>query len=596
MANQLSCKEDPDSGLLASAYLDATPCFRGVHLFHAVVGLSGLLLFASIALLVLSNLYEPRTSSKSLLARSGTDGVVALLVSKVALQLSFEVAESQWALVAVLLLCAGLCCCFNVARRECHNQLVLKFSVVWNLVFLWSALVLFAMKAAEGTEFAGGVAVWALGLPFLALVGNGVVARDNDLLLSFDQRSASAEEALACAREVLLLVSRQHEDVADNLQLAAFALHHADTCPETDCPLRQCECPESGLIDPQRSAPALIEALGRQLAQAVRRAATVELRVAHASFLLEFTAEHKRAVDELGAAERMSPGFKAQFLIYRLRKMVEEGLGGSGASADDFVGMVALESNIGTLVRCVGGLAASNLGFWAQLAERAPELQLLFAWGVEVGRQGRLVEDSWAKLSGVSGHNALVLKLHARYQRTVRHDRKGAGQTEARLREQVLAAARLEEADLSDLQELKAKGAVVVSVFGRRAKAKFMRATEAFLVMLGIPREDLRSTAVHQILPEVYKTLRRLPQRDWLRKLEGAPEYLGRPHLFLLKGRGSWVFPATVRTVQYTGAGVARGDRVFVSCLDHPRDAGCTISSVRACACSASLSCPRSSR
>lgn len=553
-----------------SSILAEQQCYVGWHLFHTFWAILSILLFVGIAIVATMNLYEPRTCSKSFLARANSLGEVSLLIAKIALQLFFDTISDQWTLILIMAACAALLFVNQVLNRAYYYKSISKLIVRWNLLFVWSVCNVLVLKAIEGVNFSGGFIIWVIGLPFVVILGAGVVQLDNDLVPNPGAKSLSTSSLESVMRAILFLLSHQNEEPEQFEELTTFIQNHIEICNETDCPLKALKKEDEDFINPAASQAQILEALERMFLAALKKENSIRMRIDYAVFLIDYIGAQKRAIDELLLAQSFEPDFGQQFLIYRSQKLIEEGsVGEKSGRANkrevDVVGMIALESHSKIIVNSIRHLSELNRQFWTRLLEEQPQLQEFYAIGVDINSVSEKAQKNWLKLGALSGQNSLIDKLYSKFLANIMKKKAEAQaiieQFENKIRQLIAST----ENDFSDLKETKAQFPVCVSQFSKKYNGQLRKANQNFIIMFGVHSNEVNSIKISDLIADVYCQSLRKPQRTWMAKLPSYPEYLGSQQSYHLKMFSGFIFEALCSTFQFSSVAVQSTESVFLT-------------------------------
>lgn len=545
-------------------------CYTGWHLFHTFWAILSILLFVGIAIVAAMNLYEPRTSSKSFFARSNSFGEVSLLIAKIVLQLFFDILSDQWLLIIIMTGCAVLLFANQVLNRAYYHKAISKLIVRWNLLFCWSVCNVLVLKSIESVKFSGGFVIWIIGLPFVIILGAGIVQLDNELVPEPGSKSLKTSSVQGVMRSILFIFSRQREKPELFEELTTFVQNHIEVCNESDCPLKALKKEGQDFINPMTSQPQIVEVMERMFLAVLKKENSIRMRIDYAIFLLDYVGAKKRAIDELMLAQSYGPDFGQQFLIYRSQKLIEEGSveGKSGKETKgevDVVGMIALESHSKIIVNSIRYLSELNQRFWVHLLEEEPQLQEIYAIGVDINSVSHKAQKNWSKLGALSGQNSLIDKLYSKFLANIMKNKAEAQAIMDQFETKIQSLIAGNESDFSELKETKTQIPVCVSQFSKKYNGQLRKANQNFIIMFGVYNKEPNSMSIHNLLSDVYCQSEKKPQKIWITRLQKYTEYLGSKRQYHLKTVDGFTFQALCTSLQFSPSSIQSAELVFLS-------------------------------
>lgn len=148
------------------------------------------------------------------------------------------------------------------------------------------------------------------------------------------------------------------------------------------------------------------------------------LRLDYANFLLARLKDRKSALAELANAEKSRLSFSEQFIVFRLRRIIEDELTeGHESGGIDFMAALNFESTFKQFRQQIEKSTLLHYEFWNHLQDDSPDLVRLSTQGAKINSSILAVEDQWKKLSRMSSNAPKALKLYATYLIEVLNDK-----------------------------------------------------------------------------------------------------------------------------------------------------------------------------
>ena len=127
---------------------------------------------------------------------------------------------------------------------------------------------------------------------------------------------------------VLKLIHDRKDDENANMLLVGYIEKHIETCVEDDCPIKVKKPKKEELLTQMdQNCKLLIIQIERMYKQGIKKFPNcTKLHISFAFFYMERLKQNAKAYEEFVMAERASPSFVEQFIIYRFKKIIKEKL------------------------------------------------------------------------------------------------------------------------------------------------------------------------------------------------------------------------------------------------------------------------------
>lgn len=72
---------------------------------------------------------------------------------------------------------------YNIIEDPYYDKRVANFYKILNLLYLWSAVLLFILYLIQSLNFSGGVVIWVAAMPFIFLVSMSYSTKNLEILI-----------------------------------------------------------------------------------------------------------------------------------------------------------------------------------------------------------------------------------------------------------------------------------------------------------------------------------------------------------------------------------------------------------------------------
>lgn len=400
-------------------------CFENVYFIHALLSGFFYLLFVTKAVVFTSINYESRLNSSNILAKYTSKAEIFMIFLKIILQGSFMILSNEWILILVQAILALILGYLYVIKGIYQNMEVGKAKRMMILLYVWSVTVLVALKVFEGMEFEGGLSVWTAGCPFVIIFAWGFSSENMNQLNKVQLKFRSPSHLVIHVRAVLLQEQNHSQAENNNLILFSYIQKHNLICPDPKCYLKELSGRNSNGM---RSGIEWNEMLIKTMQVIVEGGIakfpySVELRICYATLLLDRLNNKKKAIEELTIAESFKPNFIESFIIFRLKRLIDEQSSSENDEGVSVVGMIAFEVH---MTRCFNAvLHATDLQrkFWSELLQDKPRLSPMADIGEQLNLKIKAAKESWQNIYKMRSKAPAFVKLYAKFLIVVSNER-----------------------------------------------------------------------------------------------------------------------------------------------------------------------------
>lgn len=101
---------------------------------------------------------------------------------------------------------------------------------------------------------------------------------------------------------------------------------------------------------------------------------STKLHISFAFFYMEELKQKAKAYEEFIRAERASPSFIEEFIIYRFKKIIKEKLEESKEEESDLIEIIRFDNHVSLCEEAMVHSAKLHKEFWTELIEEMPNL------------------------------------------------------------------------------------------------------------------------------------------------------------------------------------------------------------------------------
>lgn len=190
-------------------------------------------------------------------------------------------------------------------------------------IFFWNTFCLLVGKVLETTIFDGCLAMFFIGAPIIIVIISISNQKGISLLMTSLNKFEKGEKIQKQIREYLNLVDKKDFNRSAKTILKGYIFLYEETCTLPDCALKKF------LYNYEMNNIETISFLFQHAETLYQNGISkfpncTSLRISYAFFLLERLNKKQQANIELINAEKYSPKFDEQFIIYRYKKLIEE--------------------------------------------------------------------------------------------------------------------------------------------------------------------------------------------------------------------------------------------------------------------------------
>ena len=549
LIGMLQCQTDDSGKYVLSNYEDAE-CFVGSHIIHATVAIIITVLFTVVGFVVVLACFEVRMLTEDLTARQHSRGDVFFTVNKIILQLSFAFFTDQWILVIASVVPAiVLWYTYNVGEPY-YNKHCTAFFRVMTTYYLWTFVMVGISKLFESSSFTGGLITWLIGLPFIGAIMLTSSRSKTSSLVQTSSRFKTSEDLLEHLRFVLQLIDTYQSDKNASILLTGYIEKHKDSCEEDDCPLKitkRRRLSTGGANQLDETILGLILVVDRMYQDGIKKFKTsVKLRLAFCVFLIERMKKTKKAEQELAKARELNPGFVDQFTIFRLTKMLSDGLEGA-----DVVGIIAWENYKNLYNEYIRESANLHREFWLELKEDKPDLIKLNYLGSKVNNAMTYAKDYWNRLQKINPDESLIMRTYGRFLIDIQNDAVEGYDLLQKARKLLSKKIYYQIARKNSFDAGVDQYPYVEVIGNGNDMGKIKNANLLFTILVGVNRDEIIDKKINNFMPDLFAQYHDTFFKNYNSRDEDVDiKYLDNDNELFVKSRSGYIIPVILRVTR----------------------------------------------
>jgi len=439
---------DFEDGLWVQQFFPFIECWKGVHLFHTIFGLVVSGLFVVVCTVVSLTYYESKDDPDDPGAKvdnrcevvNNTAKIVGVIVT------TFFITEQyQWMVAIVLVIFSYIVFIKCHVERSYYNETMNRVTDTINGIYLWSCVLLILALLLKDTEYTGSVPLFFLGSPIIGAIFFTMDFRGDKLLMKPIEQFENGDEWYRKIKYYIALIHNKDTDRKAAIELKGFIYDHEETCEKKDCPLKLYKNNITSAIEEKKKKigknfgiennSLLWNYANRLFQQGIARYPNTTLMgIAYVQFLNERMSNKMLAELELDRVEKLNPPFDQQFVIYRYRRLMEDGgdsagneeAGGQSGNAD-LVAVITFNNHYDQCHECIKKAAKYHMAFWTELEKKEPDLANLSDTGSKINTIIAEIEEHWTHIQKLSPNHPDALRMYGKFLTEILND-KEAGQ------------------------------------------------------------------------------------------------------------------------------------------------------------------------
>jgi hypothetical protein len=464
------------------------------------------LFYFAISFLLATLCYNSRINTKNFLSKTSSVREVSNLVVRTLLLIGISFFTEQWVIILILLFSSMLMIYFNVKKRVYYDRTIEYAFKSGNFIFLWSAIVLVALKITASSAFYGGVIVWLVGLPFVVGAGLAIIRFYQGGKTTSDKKLESAEDLVDHLASVLMLMRRQAKSYEVDFLVSEYIQSHLSSCPEEDCPLKMIK--QSNAVNVRES---LLRVIERAFHEGIAKfKASVRLRISFVMFLTDNIGSYKQSLEQLMIVSNLKLSFYEAFLVYYWKRVIQQKLkfrnsSGAKEAADlTMVDLAKFNSEVKEFTRDLTELLKTQNGLWKSVLENNTPIENIDQFSQKINELIDRVKEEWTVIEAHSERCMSAAKLYLTFLKRMINDPIAYAAIKSnydRLTSRLLDRTKN---DFSNLNKLSSNLALSVVKFNPKSPGRFDFVNSEFCSLFGSLKEALVGQSLEVIMPDMY--------------------------------------------------------------------------------------------
>ncbi|CAD8089669.1 unnamed protein product [Paramecium primaurelia] len=554
-----------DSGTGYHHYYSDLQCYTGNYLLHAFLSAIAALILICVSGIVTMTFYESRFQANNPLCKTSGRDDMKFLIFKIVLVLCFtllNVSELRILVVIIITLFAVIQF-FSFNKSSVYlNYYYSKILNSQHAIIMWTICMIIFGIIVEDTYYEGAPYLWVFGSPLLLLI---VMLRKEyryDIMMIDSNKFDSLNQAIQQLQYLTKFLNYYHTDKNIATLLDGFVEYHRTICKREDCPCQAKNMGNKKIAKFQKNFKlqnqddeikeqyvVLVYILERIFTLSLTRFPNcTELRIAHSLFLMEKMQSNQQALQELVSAEQEKPYMDEQFIIYRLKKLIEEQMFENSKSTKnpaagiDAVNELTTENNLREIRAQIEKSASQHIEFWSQLSEDTPDLGKLYDVGTRMMYIDKMLEDSWKRIIKMNiDVPPNLMMIYSRYLVDILYDKESAEEVLERLKN--FYSVNMDRGKITNnINDFPNESTALISIsaeditFGRIIGLN-MSASKMF----GYSKSELINRKVNILMPNVFAQSHDQFMETYLQTYESR--IMNRERMIIGKSKNGYIFP-----------------------------------------------------
>eukprot|EP01022_Parablepharisma_sp_SALTPOND_P003903 TRINITY_DN1163_c0_g1_i1.p1 TRINITY_DN1163_c0_g1~~TRINITY_DN1163_c0_g1_i1.p1 ORF type:complete len:1381 (+),score=178.37 TRINITY_DN1163_c0_g1_i1:1779-5921(+) len=441
--SMLSCDTLQDGRSVVSVEY-SIECWEGVHLLYVVSAVISLVVFAGLTTMISSIYYEISSDSQNPEAKISSFADVQQIWFKTAAVLLFAFFKGPkfvWLRIGSLLIWS-LVWFYNVFFKHPYlNHCISVWRYLASTIFGWTSVLLALNQLLEFSEFNGGTEGCFMTYPLVLVI---VYFSQNPLEKKLLTPFKDLPDGPSCCDHIrYLLQLGALQDTKQKVSLEGYLNKFNEFEGESESllkyTLRMSLCEAVKESQESRSKLKAKKVVNKQLIEHSLRLfkkATEKfpkcnyVKIRFAIFLLEKLQNNSCALKELAKVEKHEPSFEELFLIYRIKRGVEEKTAETSINGSelDMLSVTTYQNHKKLWEEYMLKAVQEYIKFWTHLTEDTNDLNLLAESGASINYLVSQVEEHWKKMQRCRTSPFKTVQQYATFLKQVLNDHEGSNE------------------------------------------------------------------------------------------------------------------------------------------------------------------------
>lgn len=247
-------------------------------------------------------------------------------------------------------------------------------------------------------------------------------------------------------------------------------------------------------------------------------------------------------------ADQEKPYIDEQFIIYRLKKLIEEQMFENSKSSRnpalgiDAVNELTTENSLREIRASIEKSASLHIEFWSQLSEDTPDLGKLYEVGTRMMYVDQMLEDSWKRILKMNlDVPPNLMMIYSRYLVDILYDKEGAEEVLERLKN--FYSVNMDRGKITNnINDFPNESTALISISAEDATfGRIIGLNMSASKMFGYSKSELINRKVNILMPNVFSQTHDLFMETYLQTFESR--IMNRERPIFGKAKNGYLFP-----------------------------------------------------
>ncbi|CAD8180491.1 unnamed protein product [Paramecium octaurelia] len=579
----LVCKRD-SNGNLKMLYTTDQECWTSGYIMHVCVVIFSITIMFLIVVIGSKLFIEIRNNRKNAFSQREAQTYTFMFVHASLSMLIYCLLEQpKYSLVVILIQVLTSFLFFYKIRlkRPFYNKVVQKlWSAISGLVFYTNFMLLTAFTF-EHLILIGTIKGWLMTAPMLLVILLQEQRQNINLLQANLIQQLSSQEIIRLSEFLIELCESFEKDQNQEILMLGFLEVHKQTCLNPQCAIKTSfelskKFKDNSKYTDQRMILKEIIDQTYQVALQIYPQ-SIDIRLHYSSYLLDTLEQGQKALIQLDKAEACCPSFGQQYLIFKMRKTIDQSYLKSSIAAKEVTYIQTIDRSMKYQYQQIKQLteecAYRKISFWNTLLDENPNLAMLLKYGTQILQSIHLLNKQLFKFQRSNPQDASIFKLLEKFNRHV-HQLESFKVVQ-KANKKKLIQQQSERQFLKNQDELSQYSypVVVLELFGKANQPSIIRnVNQAFHSLLGYSKTDVIGKPISQILQDKYCKLHSVFVEDYFSQLRSDQVYETQERSQFLVSRTNYIIQTfSTNSVYMSDKGIfqfcrLRQDQCYNSC------------------------------
>ncbi|CAD8105500.1 unnamed protein product [Paramecium sonneborni] len=514
----LVCKRD-QNGKLKMLYTIDQECWTGSYIIHACIVIFSLMIMFLIVIIGSKLFIEVKNNKKNAFSqREGSTYTFMFLYASLSMLIYSIIEQPKYSIVVILIQFGTSFLFFYKVhfKKPFYNKNIQKlWSAISGLVFYTNFMLLTAYTF-EHLVLIDTMKAWIVTMPMLLVILLQDERQTINLIKANMIQQLSSLEIIQLSEFLIELCEDYEKDTNKEILLLGFLEVHKQTCLNPKCAIKTSAELSKKFKDNLKYTDKRIilkEIINQiYLLGLETYPLNVDLKLHYSYFLLEVQEQGQKALNEVNKAEMGFPSFDQQFLIFKMRQIIDDNYQKSTITMDQVKYIQAKDRSIKYQYKQIKQLSEEcayyKISFWNTLLDENPNLSQLQKYGNLILRTINLLNKQLFKLERSNSLDPQIYRLIDKFSKYVHNLDSSKGIQIVNKKK--LQSQQSEHQYLKSQEELTSYSypVVVLELFGKANQPTIIKnINQAFHSLLGYSKTDVIGRPLQLILQNTYLKL-----------------------------------------------------------------------------------------